>query len=272
MKPIIIDEQEKAALLKEFEEAMSKSMFQGTFTFTKKYTFQGTDKAHIFYTPVAFAKTVMLLKNFDSEVAWYCLVERGEEDNEFIVFDVLVYEQQVTGATVEADVEKFMIGLTDEQNAHLYCQCHSHVNMGTTPSSTDLTHQAGVVASMNGQGFYMFQIWNKRLETTNFIYDFDNNVYWENADIDVQIMDEEWGDLSYFINDAKKIVTVKSGYVASQAKGYNNTSYSGATSVNNTKKNKKEKKDKNSSSYSYYDDEDNDYEYGWGSNYYSSGY
>ena len=266
MRPITIDKEEREALLKEFEEALSKSMFQGTFSFTKKYTFNGKDKAHIYYTPSAFAKTVMLLKNFESEVAWYCLADRGEEDNEFIVFDVLVYPQSVTGATVEADeaaTAKFMRDLTDEQAEHLFCQCHSHVNMGTTPSSTDLTHQSGIVDSMNGQGFYIFQIWNKRLETSNFIYDFDNNVYWENADIDIEIIDEEWGDLSYFIHDAKKIVTVKSGYVSS----YNQKGNTTATN----KKEKKEKDKQKQSSYNYYDSDDDEYyENGWNSGYYYS--
>ena len=57
-------------------------------------------------------------------------------------------------------------------------------------------------------GFYIFMIWNKRLESNNRIYDLKKNIYFEDKDISVDVMfDGE--DLDEFVREAKSWVKKK---------------------------------------------------------------
>ena len=48
---------------------------------------------------------------------------------------------------------------------HLYAG-HSHVNMGTSPSSVDLNHQEEILRMLGDNDFYIFMIWNKSFAST----------------------------------------------------------------------------------------------------------
>lgn len=232
MKPLYISEEEKQNLLKEFTEYINTTAFTGEFSFSKTYTYKNENKikAKVIYTPGAYVKTITLLSKFSTEVAWHVLVHRGDNPNEFIVYDVLVYPQKVTGATVQTDDEdytKFMIDLTDEQAEYMHGQCHSHVNMGVTPSGTDLSHQERLLKMLNNQGFYLFQIWNKSLSVNTYIYDYDNNVKYDPEDVDVEVVDDEGVLMSDFTKEAKDLVVntpvtkpVQTGWGSSYGSNY----------------------------------------------------
>lgn len=217
MKPIFLSDKDKQEILEDFKKQLEKeALYNGTLSFQRSWNYKAEtkDPAIILYTPEAWVKTVMLLKEFDSEVAWHGLIRRGEEDGVFIVYDVMVYPQEVTGTTVNTDQEeytKFLIELTEEDANAMHIQCHSHVNMSTSPSGVDTEHQSKIVKSMKN-GFYVFQIWNKKLESTSFIYDMDNNIMYENKDIIVDVIDNEYGISSEFVAEAKKIVKKKTTY------------------------------------------------------------
>lgn len=218
MKPIFLTEEDKEEMLKEFQEKLNDAnLFDGSFTYTKKYYFDpktAGPKAKILYTPMAWLKMQKLIQEFTSEIAWHGLVRRGEYEGEFIVYDILTFEQTVTGSTVTTEDEqqqRFFESLTDEQADNMFLQAHSHVNMGVTPSSTDLAHQTKIVRHMSTRRvkkFQIFQIWNKRGEVNSFIYDFADNVYYENKDIIVDILMDDGVLASSFIAAAKaKVVT-----------------------------------------------------------------
>ena len=225
MKPIFITEEEKERLVKEFADSLKLGMYNGAYTFSKSFVYTEKDhpKATLVYTADAFAKTISILNAFDSEVAWHAFVRRSTSPEIFIVDDIVVYPQEVTGSTVNTDdagYADFLIQLSkqlpEEKMNAMHGQCHSHVNMGTSPSSVDKTHQEKVLQCMNGKGFYVFQIWNKKLETTNFIYDFDNNIMYESKDIDLEIVDQDGYCISDMIADAKRIVKTRSLCVSSK--------------------------------------------------------
>lgn len=211
MKPIFLSDEEKQKLIQEFTEHLDKQGMQdGKLTFSRDYSLK--DQAHsalVTYTPAAFAKMVMLIMSYNSEVAWYCLIKRGEDPETFIVYDVLVYPQKVTGVTVDTDdskIAQFYIDLDKAGKEQPHCQCHSHVNMGTSASSRDLNNQKDTIAMMGQEGFYLFQIWNKKLEHTSFLYDFDNNLFYEDKDIELDVADDDGCPLSWFIEDSQKMV------------------------------------------------------------------
>lgn len=221
MKPIYLTPEDKEEMMSEFQQQLNKtSLFNGEFNFTRKYYFDpktAGPKARILYTPMAYVKMLKLIQEFASEIAWHGLVMRGEDEGDFIVYDIITHEQTVTGSTVTTDDEqfrKFYEGLTDDEAEHLFMQAHSHVNFSTTPSAVDLDHQAKIVQQMAGRknkGFQIFQIWNKSLKHNSYIYDFANNIFYEDKDIIVDILFNCETDYlaTNFVMDAKSLVTVK---------------------------------------------------------------
>ena len=197
---------------RDFETALqSGQIVDGVFSFTK--SFKSDDrKAVLRFTPEAYAKMTALVQAFEKEVAWHCVTKRCDDPNTYLVYDILVYPQTVAAATVDMDVQKYAewceAGLRsdDDRFFNLYGQGHSHVNMATNPSPTDLTHQRGVLKDLRPTGFYVFIIWNKRNDHSIWIYDLMENIVYEDKDITLQVGDM---DLTGFIADAKELVKIQ---------------------------------------------------------------
>lgn len=197
----------------EFEKAIAENRIaDGTFHFSK--TFASTnEKATVYFTAEAWMKMWLLIRDFSKEVAWHGVASRLEAEgkHEYLISDIVVYPQEVTGTTVEMDTEKYAQWLyehfaaDDERFEHLYMQGHSHVNMGVTPSGTDLNHQREILADLKDDAFYIFMIYNKSMSRTIKIYDNLKNIMFEDKDISVgfygctENMDE-------FLKNAKEMV------------------------------------------------------------------
>ena len=150
-KPIKMTEQYMNECRADFEKALLLTkLADGKLNFTKVFSI-ADNKATVYFTGEAWAKMVMLLKEFDKEVAWHGVAHRGEDDsrNEYIISDIMVYPQTVTGASVEMDTEKYAMWLMenadDARFDNIHMQGHSHVNMPTSPSSVDLNHQEEIL-------------------------------------------------------------------------------------------------------------------------------
>ena len=215
MKRIKMDELDIEAIRKQFEDAIQTAR-QGNFL-SDKFSFTAScaspsqsdaqKRMHIIFRPEAYIKMLALLREFNSEVAWHGVINRTDESR-FLVTDIIVYPQIVTGSTVNTDQDaynEFMMNLDDETYNHLHFQGHSHVNMGTTPSATDLEHQGKIVEQLSGEDYYVFMIWNKRLEWNAWVYDMSANAVWEKADICVEVEDANT-HLSAFLSEAKTLV------------------------------------------------------------------
>ena len=155
-------------------------------------------------------KMVTLVMNFDKEVAWHGIAQRSEDPDkdEYIISDILVYSQKVTASTVETDQEEYetwLYELPDEVFNKVRMQGHSHVNMSTYPSGVDTTHQGKIMAQLDDDMFYIFMIWNKRLEKWIKIYDFAKNTMFENTDVDVKIINDAWG-MDEFLKNVKVMI------------------------------------------------------------------
>ena len=203
----------------DFEKALQLAkLSDGKLNFTKTFA-SGDRKAKIFFTPPAWAKMVILINEFDKEVAWHGVAHRlGEAEGEampagpeceYIITDILVYPQEVTASTVEMDTEKYatwlMENIEDERFNAIRMQGHSHVRMGPTPSSVDLNHQEEILQMLGDNDFYIFMIWNKSFASNIKVYDMKENTLFENSDVSVKILDEV-GDLNEFLADAKAMV------------------------------------------------------------------
>ena len=217
MRPLKLNDKEKSELVNKLLKQFITSLDNYTFGNSTKITFEATiggklkDKIKLVYSPSAWLKMQTLVKNFTSEVSWFGLVDKTESPLVYYIYDVLVCKQQVNGAKVDTEDEdmlEFLSGLTDEQAEHLHFQAHSHVNMATSASGTDLQNQADIIGNMPGNdGFYIFQIWNKYGDINTYFYDLANNAFYDRDDVEIYIDDETYGTIDDFINEAKKLVT-----------------------------------------------------------------
>ena len=205
-KPIRLTEDLIQQMMLEFGESLRKAnLADGKVSYSKAFSWKDdTSKVTVLFEPAAYAKMLLLLHNFNNEVAWHGTVDRLADDC-FVVKDILVYPQKVTGVTVETDQERYqtwLMELDDEVANALHMQGHSHVNMATTPSTTDLAHQEAILSQLRKDDFYIFMIFNKRLEHTVKVYDLKTNTLYESADVSIGIFSDT-GDLETFLADAK---------------------------------------------------------------------
>lgn len=212
-KPIKMTSENLLEIRKEFEEALKGlKLSDGKISFSK--TFGNTQrKAKLYFTEMAWLKMLTLVREFDKEVAWHGIAKRGDNpaEDSYVISDILVYPQEVTGATVNTDQEKYQLWLMnheDEVFNNIRMQGHSHVNMGTTPSSVDTSLYDRILEQLDDDMFYIFLIWNKRNEKTIKIYDLAKNVLFETADVTVQVLDDGTG-IESFMKSAKEMVQDK---------------------------------------------------------------
>ena len=198
---------------KDFDTALSTmKLTDGKISFIKTIACPN-EKATLYFDPLAWRKMQTLVKEFDKEVAWHGVAYRGEDEtkNEYFITDILVYPQKVTGSTVNTDQEKYEMWLMqheDEVFNNIRMQGHSHVNMPTSPSPVDETHQAKILEQLEDDMFYIFLIWNKSNSKFIKIYDLKKNILFETIDVTVEILDDGSG-IDEFLADAKKLVEDK---------------------------------------------------------------
>lgn len=205
-----LKEECRKAFQEEFERALTTAkLTDGKLNFTKTF---GTvnRKASVYFTEIAWMKMTSLLREFSKEVAWHATAYRIPGDgDDYLIKDILVYPQTVSAATVEMDTEKYakwlMENYEDSRFDNIRSQMHSHVNMGVTPSSVDLTHQEEILAQLGDDDFYIFMIWNKSLNVNIRIFDMQKNVLFETSDVTWGVVEGEIG-LQKFIDEAKKMV------------------------------------------------------------------
>ena len=166
------------------------------------------NRAKLKMTGKAWAKMLIPILNYDSEVAWHGMVERNaDEPATFTITDILLYPQEVTGSTVTTDQQEYqnwMFSLSDEQLTAMRFQGHSHVNMAVTPSSTDEDHEEGIVNMLKNEDFYIFGIFNKKGDKTLRIFDCKTNTYYETKDIDFSVIADDIGELREDMDDMVK--------------------------------------------------------------------
>lgn len=220
-KPIMLTDEVIEQMKAEFEDHLRKAkLSDGKLTYTKNFSYKDDDaKVSVMFTPLAYVKMISLLQHCNDEVAWHGFVDRKSEDL-FLITDIVVYPQEVTGATVNTDQEgyqQWIMEIDDERFNSLRMQGHSHVNMACSPSSTDLNHQEQILAQLSGDAYYIFMIWNKRLDHNIKVYDFATNTLYEDKDVEVGVVDEGF-DMDSFIEDIDSLVKKKTYTAATSTK------------------------------------------------------
>jgi len=220
MKPIKITEEVENKMLESFFanfrkewEKFKENMNDTKFTFSTDFSMKAKEKITIVYSQKAYVRMEALVNYYDTEVAWYGLVKKLS-DTLYYVYDVKICKQYVNGSKVDTednDTLEFFNSLTDDEAEHMHFQAHSHVKMSTAASGVDLQNQADVVRSMGKSGFYIFQIWNKSGDINTYLYDLDNNMFYDKNDVVIDIEDED-DTVSGFIASTKELVLEKKTY------------------------------------------------------------
>ena len=103
------------------------------------------------------------------------------------------------------DNAMWVAGLDDDTINHMRAHCHSHVNMGVTPSGIDWDYQKQMIEG-NIRDYYLFLIFNKKGDISANIYDIESNTLYTTKDIDIctpDVLYEEWADevLKQYVNE-----------------------------------------------------------------------
>ena len=136
------------------------------------------------FTPQAYIAMMNIVHHTSKEIAWHGLVKK--KDSKYIIYNILVYPQIITTTTVDSDEELYPEWII-QQAPHLNkmrMQGHSHVNMGVSPSGTDLTYYEDMLTQIDD--FYIFLIVNKSQDLHVRFYDIENNILFINPPCTVQ--------------------------------------------------------------------------------------
>ena len=163
---------------------------------------------HVYITVEAYLKMRKLVDDTSTEIGWYGTVDKLPGINSYIINDIIVYPQIVTGATCEQDEDKmfeFEMSLTDEQVNHKRFHGHSHVNMSTGPSGVDESFYRDILSQTTD--YFIITITNKRKEYTTRFYDIENNILY--TDVPINIVTDRGELLDDWYDEAKDKLTNK---------------------------------------------------------------
>lgn len=161
----------------------------------------------VYITTEAFIKMRTLVDNTATEIGWYGIVKKypGLQET-YVIEDIIVYPQRVTGATCEQDDDKmfeFEMSLTDEQVNNKRFQGHSHVNMGVTPSGVDEAFYQDLLSQVTD--YFIITVTNKKNEYTTRFYDIANNILY--SDVPIQVLLDNGTDMSSWYAEAEEQIT-----------------------------------------------------------------
>ena len=158
----------------------------------------------VYITTEAYLKMRKLVDDVSTEIGWYGTVTKCPGlDNVFVIEDILVYPQTVTGATCEQDDDKmfeFEMNLTTDQVNHKRFQGHSHVNMSVTPSGVDEQFYQDLLTQVND--YFIITVTNKNKAYTTRFYDIANNILY--SDVPIHILLEDGTELDTWFTKAKE--------------------------------------------------------------------
>lgn len=141
----------------------------------------------VFITSEAYIKMRTLVDKTSTELGWYGFVSKLPGlDNVYVIEDIIVYPQKVTGATCEQDEDRmfeFEMSLTTEQVRARRFQAHSHVNMGVTPSGVDEAFYQDLLSQV--RDYYIIMVTNKRGDNHIRFYDMENNIVYTELELKV---------------------------------------------------------------------------------------
>lgn len=231
MKKIILDEPCKQTLIKKFTDYINNTKFTDNHinfstNFEELTNTEQLARPTVYIDAEAYLKMLLYIRDTDIEIAWHGTVERNQAKNYYIIKDVFLYPQTITSVTVNTDQTEYNDWLQNIEDDDVFnnirFQGHSHVNMGTTPSGTDLNMYNNFLQVLPKNDYYIFMIMNKSGSVNCFIYDLAKNLIYESKNIDIKIKTTTTTDLLADIAAEKEKYCKKpqAGYFTSPAEAW----------------------------------------------------
>lgn len=230
MKPYKLSDKVVNAIQKEFKKALQKydnASQPFSFNYTPKAP-ASAKKIKLYCLPTAWCKMTTLVQKTSTEIAWHMLIEKTNKTT-YIITDVLVYPQTVSGATVNTDDTKYALWvneLPDEEFNIMRGQGHSHVNMGVSPSGVDTGYYKDLLGTVS-KGFYLFMILNKKEDMFLQLIDLDSNIIYETEDITFEVASKQWSQNKWYETVSKQLARHTSNWT----KAYGKHCYSSQSSI-----------------------------------------
>ena len=160
------------------------------------------EEPKVYITAEAYVKLRKLVDDTTTEIGWYGTVTKMPGfESVFVIDDILVYPQTVTGATCVQDddrVFEFELNLSTDQVNRKRLHGHSHVNMGVTPSGVDEQFYQDILTQVDD--YFIVMITNKSGAYYTRFYDMQNNILY--TGIPVQVMLDNGIALEHWYDDA----------------------------------------------------------------------
>ena len=160
------------------------------------------EEPKVYITAEAYVKLRKLVDATTTEIGWYGTVTKMPGfESVFVIDDILVYPQTVTGATCVQDddrVFEFELNLSTDQVNRKRFHGHSHVNMGVTPSGVDEQFYQDILTQVDD--YFIVMITNKSGAYYTRFYDMQNNILY--TGIPVQVMLDNGIALEHWYDDA----------------------------------------------------------------------
>lgn len=143
------------------------------------------EQPKVYISANAYLKMRKLVDDTSTEIGWYGTVTKVPTlVNTYVIEDILVYPQRVTGATCTQDDDKmfeFEMSLTTDEVNHKRFHGHSHVNMSTHPSGVDEQFYQDLLTQT--RDYFIVLVTNKSKSDYVRFYDIENNVVYEGLEI-----------------------------------------------------------------------------------------
>lgn len=220
MQPITMPDNLNERILSHFKSYLEKRKIIGGTSF--KYEVElskvlpknpNRPKPTILVSTLTWNKMQALVKSNDIEVQWHGLVRRNPETNTYFIYDVLMYPQINSGASTTTDETVYTQWLMqymmqdDDTFENIRMHGHSHVNMPVGPSGRDDAYRDQMCQNCTEDDYYIFMILNKRWNMSIALYDFAENVIYENADVNFEIALDETNTVNTWTAEVNKMVT-----------------------------------------------------------------
>ena len=213
----------------------------------------------IYITANAYLKMRKLVDDTSTEIGWYGTVTKVPSlPNHYVIEDIIVYPQKVTGATCVQDDDKmfeFEMSLSTEQVNSKRFHGHSHVNMTTTPSGVDEQFYQDILTQT--RDYFIILITNKSKSNYIRFYDIEHNVVYNG--LELYPITDDGVNVDTWYEDIEELLTkpeVKLPTIEDSVKGDWETSYDRyKAKEQNKKKRGRPKKEKLGNPYDDYDDE-----------------
>lgn len=208
MRFIQLTEEMKKQALEQFTNMLNNQRSSDS---SIKFSFDLKNKAEnteiiVNFTTTAWLKMWALVSSEKGEIGWHGIVEKVSK-GAYLIKDILMYPQYVTGTTVQTDDVGYGNWLhkeiSDEQINTLRFHGHSHVHMSTSPSGVDTTWYNEILQGLGNDDFYIFGIFNKREEYFMEIYDLAENTIYEKSDITLNVVLNDGMCLEDWVTDTK---------------------------------------------------------------------